>query len=277
VAAADTDHPSADDIVTGTSTVLYGVADGLARVTINRPERRNAMSWEVMRGLHRALDVAARDDDVRVVVLGGAGDDAFCSGADLGAMAGGDGDGPYVLHEARGELAAVFEAMWGLGKPTIARVQGFAMAGGFGLALACDLVVASDRARFAAPEINVGLWPYMITVPLVRSMPPKQALELMLTGRVVDAAEALRLGFVTRVVPPAELDAEVSALAATLAAKSPAVMKLGRDAFYAVWDMAAPAALDHLQAVLSVTAQTEDAAEGIAAFMEKRTPRWRGR
>jgi enoyl-CoA hydratase/carnithine racemase len=132
-------------------------------------------------------------------------------------------------------------------------------------------------ARFGAPEVNVGLWPYMITVPLVRSMPPKQALELMLTGRVVDAAEGLRLGFVTRVVPPVDLDAAVAELTATLAAKSPAVMKLGRDAFYAVWDMAAPDALAHLHAMLSLTAQTEDAAEGIAAFLEKRAPRWRGR
>jgi enoyl-CoA hydratase/carnithine racemase len=117
----------------------------------------------------------------------------------------------------------------------------------------------------------------MITVPLVRSMPPKQALELMLTGRMVDAAEAIRLGFVTRVVPHADLDSAVSDLAATLAAKSPAVMKLGRDAFYDVWDMAAPDALAHLHAMLSLTAQTEDAAEGIAAFLEKRAPRWRGR
>jgi enoyl-CoA hydratase/carnithine racemase len=151
------------------------------------------------------------------------------------------------------------------------------MAGGFGLALACDLVVASERARFGAPEIDVGLWPYMITVPLVRSMPPKKALELMLTGRVVDAAEADRLGFVTRVVPHAELDSTVDELARTLAAKSPAVTRLGRDAFYAVWDMAAEDALAHLHAMLTLTTQTEDAAEGINAFLEKRPPRWTGR
>ena len=151
------------------------------------------------------------------------------------------------------------------------------MAGGFGLALACDLVVASDRARFGAPEINVGLWPYMITVPLMRSMPPKKALELMLTGRVVGAEEADRLGFVTRVVPHDELDSAVDELAATLGSKSPAVMSLGRDAFYAVWDMAAGDALAHLHALLTLTAQTEDAAEGIAAFLEKRPPRWTGR
>jgi len=111
----------------------------------------------------------------------------------------------------------------------------------------------------------------------VRSMPPKQALELMLTGRMVGAAEAERLGFVTRVVPHEDLDGAVGELAGTLAAKSPAVMKLGRDAFYAVWDMAAPEALAHLQAMLTLTAQTEDAAEGIAAFLEKRPPQWRGR
>jgi enoyl-CoA hydratase/carnithine racemase len=194
-------------------------------------------------------------------------------------MTGADDPHASVLsvHEARGVLAEVFGALWQLGKPTVARVQGFAMAGGFGLALACDLVVASEQARFAAPEINVGLWPYMITVPLVRSMPPKQALELMLTGRVVDAAEGQRLGFVTRVVPHAELDGAVSELAETLAAKSPAAMKLGRDAFYAVWDMAAPEALAHLHAMLSLTTQTEDAAEGIAAFLEKRAPHWQGR
>ena len=262
------EHEASDDVLTS-------VAGGVARVTINRPDRRNAMSWNVMRGLRAAVASAAEDPEVRVLVLSGAGDAAFCSGADLGGMAGSEGF--LGTHEARGELAALFHDMWALGKPTIARVQGWAMAGGFGLALACDLVVASERARFGAPEINVGLWPYMITVPLVRSMPPKKALELMLSGRVVEAAEADRLGFVTRVVPHDELDAAVDELASTLAGKSPSVMKLGRDAFYAVWDMTAADALVHLHAMLTLTAQTEDAAEGITAFMEKRPPRWTGR
>jgi enoyl-CoA hydratase/carnithine racemase len=258
---------------------VYQVEGAIARITINRPDRRNAMSWDVMRGLRATIGRAGEDPDVRVVVLTGAGEDAFCAGADLGSMSGGDGSEPGLvsLHEARGELAGVFRALWDLGKPTVARVQGWALAGGFGLALACDLVVASERARFGAPEINVGLWPFMITVPLVRSMPPKQALELMLTGRVVAAHEADRLGFVTRVVPHDDLDRTVSELAAVLADKSPAVMKLGRDAFYAVWDMAAPESLAHLQAMLTLTAQTEDAAEGMAAFLEKRQPQWRGR
>jgi enoyl-CoA hydratase/carnithine racemase len=270
------------------SPVLTGPADdevlrdhtgGVARITINRPQRRNAMSWGVMTGLRDALAAAKTDPSVRVVVLTGAGDEAFCAGADLGGMGGGHGAGAGFLdqHQSRGILADLFQDLWHLGKPTIARVQGWAMAGGFGLALACDLVVASDRARFGAPEINVGLWPYMITVPLMRSMPPKKALELMLTGRVVDAAEAERIGFVNQVVAHADLDGAVDELAATLASKSPAVMLLGRQAFYGVWDMAATDALPHLHAMLTLTNQTDDAAEGISAFLEKRPPRWSGR
>jgi enoyl-CoA hydratase/carnithine racemase len=259
--------------------LLYEVRAGVAHVTINRPERRNAMSWEVMAALRDALATARDDPEVRVLVLAGAGDDAFCAGADLSAMSGADTPdaGVVDLHAARGVLAEVFESLWGLGKPTVARVQGWALAGGFGLALACDLIVASERARFGAPEINVGLWPYMITVPMVQSMPPKRALELMLTGRIIDAHEADRLGFVTQVVPHDGLDLAVDDLTTTLASKSPAVMKLGRSAFYAVWDMAATDALRHLHAMLTITTQTEDAAEGAAAFLEKRSPRWRGR
>jgi enoyl-CoA hydratase/carnithine racemase len=260
--------------------VLFDRAGGVARITINRPERRNAMSWGVMTGIREAVAVAKADPEVRVVVLGGAGDEAFCAGADLGGMGdGGHGasEGFLEKHEWRGELAALFQDLWHLGKPTIARVQGWAMAGGLGLALACDLVVASDRARFGAPEINVGLWPYMITVPMMRSMPPKKALDLMLTGRVVGAEEADRIGFVARVVPHEALDGAVDELAATLASKSPAVMKLGREAFYGVWDMAATDALAHLHAMLTLTNQTDDAAEGIAAFLEKRPPTWTGR
>ena len=128
-------------------------------------------------------------------------------------------------HDGRGMLADLFRDMWDLGKPTIARVRGYALAGGFGLALACDFVVASDDARFGTPEVNVGLWPYMITVPLLRSMPPKRVLELMMTGRRVDAAEAERIGFVTQVVPVDELDGAVDELAATLASKSPLILR----------------------------------------------------
>ncbi len=191
-------------------------------------------------------------------------------------MAGRTAPASWPPMSSRGTLAELFQEMWHLGKPIVARVQGWAMAGGFGLALACDMVVASEQARFGAPEINVGLWPYMITVPMLRAMAPKQALDLMLTGRVVSAEEGQRMGFVNRMVPHGELDAAVDELTSVLAAKSPAVMRLGRGSFYAVQDMAAPEALAHLHAMLTLTNQTDDAAEGMAAFLEKRPPLWRG-
>lgn len=258
-----------------TDEVLYEAGAGVARVTINRPDRRNAMSYAVMQGLRDAMARARTDGTVHVVVLTGAGDKAFCAGADLGGIA--ENAGAAAAHEGRGLLADLFRDMWSLGKPTVARVRGYALAGGFGLACACDLVVASDDSTFGTPEIDVGLWPYMITVPLLRSMPPKTVLDLMMTGRRVDAHEGARLGFVQRVVPPADLDATVDALAGGLAEKSPLIMRWGRDAFYRALEMDADEALSYLQGMLTVTTLTEDAAEGVAAFAEKRAPDWQGR
>jgi len=258
------------------SEVLYERDDdGIARLVINRPERRNALSWEVISELRRRVAEARADAAARVLVLSGAGDQAFCAGADLGGMA--DGAGYLELHEGRGQMAELFKDLWSLGKPVIAQVHGFALAGGFGLALACDLVVAADDSQFGTPEIDVGVWPYMITVPLVRSMPPKKALELMMTGRRVSAAEGERIGFVNQVVTRADLATTVTELARRLAAKSPTIMALGRDAFYGVWDQSADDALRQLHAMLTITTGTDDAREGIAAFLEKRAPRWSGR
>ena len=271
-AEPDTDLPAPSD------DLLAERQGPVLTLTINRPERRNAMTWEVIAGLRREVARAKVDPAVRVVVLTGAGELAFCAGADLSGMVptdpGGVTDEYAQHHRARGWLAELFEELWALGKPTIARVQGWAMAGGFGLALACDMVVASDRARFGAPELNVGLWPYMVTVPMLRSMPPKKALELCLTSRVVGAEEAERIGFVTRVVAPDQLDGAVAELAAVLASKPPGVMRMGRESFYAVLDSAATEALPYLHAMLTVTSQTAEAAEGIAAFAEKRPPNW---
>jgi enoyl-CoA hydratase/carnithine racemase len=256
------------------ANLRYDVAGAVARIAIDRPERRNALSWDTVRELRAALAAAKADEAVRVVVLTGAGDEAFCAGADLGGMR---GDEVVALHDARGEVAGLIRDLWELGKPTIARVRGWALAGGFGLALSCDFVVAADDARFGTPEVDVGLWPFIVTVPLVRAMPPKLALDLMLTGRRVGADEALRIGFVNRVVPAAELDAAVDELAGALAAKPPAVVRLGRDAFYRMLDMTTEQALAYLHPMLTVTAMTEDAAEGVAAFAEKRRPQWKGR
>jgi enoyl-CoA hydratase/carnithine racemase len=249
--------------------------DGIGRLVINRPERRNALSWGVVDQLRERIAEAKADPAVRVLVLSGAGDRAFCAGADLSGMA--DGAGYLALHQARGGLADLFGDLWSLGKPVIAQVRGYALGGGFGLALACDLVVAADDARFGTPEIDVGVWPYMITVPLVRSMPPKRALELMMTGRRVSAEEGERIGFVNQVVAPGELVAAVDALARQLAAKSPAIMALGRTSFYDVWDESAADALRQLHAMLTITTGTDDAREGISAFLEKRSPTWTGR
>ena len=255
--------------------VLYRVDGRVARITINRPERRNSLSWGVIESIRAHTAEAKANREVRVVVLTGSGDKAFCAGADLSGMAAG---ASYLdLHEGRGQLAELFGELWSLGKPTVARVRGFALAGGFGLALSCDFVVCSDDSQFGTPEINVGLWPYMITVPLVRAMPPKKALELMLTGRRVGGEEAERIGFVNQVVSPERLDTAVDELTATLAAKSPAIVKLGRDSFYRVWDEEAGQALAYLHAMLTITTETEDAREGIRAFAEKRQPNWTGR
>ena len=255
--------------------LLVSTAGGVTTLTINRPERRNALSWDVITGLRVAVAEAKADAAVRAVVITGAGEKAFCAGADLSGMA--DNASFAEVHDARGELARLFMDLYDLGKPTIARVRGYCLAGGFGLAMACDLVIAADDAAFATPEINVGLWPYMITVPLTRSMPPKKALELMMTGRRIDAAEADALGLLTRVVPVDELDSTVAELAATLASKSPSVMKMGRDSFYSVWGRGAAESLAQLHPLLTLNTSLEDAAEGITAFLEKRPPEWTGR
>jgi enoyl-CoA hydratase/carnithine racemase len=255
--------------------VLYEVADRVATITINNPERRNALSDAVMGGLLESFQRARADRDARVVVLTGAGDKAFCAGADLSGQL---TDASFVeQYDNRGRMVEVFHRAYGMGKPLITKVRGFALAGGFGLALLGDVVIAADDAVFGTPEINVGMWPMMITVPMLRSMPPKVALELQMTGRRVPAEEGLRLGFVSRVVPVAELDATVAALAGELASKSPAILKLGRDAFYRVLDQGAADALAYLQAGLTLVAQTEDHREGIRAFAEKRPPEYTGR
>jgi enoyl-CoA hydratase/carnithine racemase len=256
----------------------------VARLTINRPERRNALNASVLSGLRSALAEIKADDALRVVVLTGAGDKAFSAGADLvgphspaagapsetspGSLTSAD------LHESRGELASLFQDLWSLGKPSIARVRGYALAGGMGLALACDLVVAADDAVFGTPEIDIGIWPYMVTVALLQSMSPRHALELMMTGRRVGAREGERLGFLNRVVAVDELDAAVDGLADVLAKKPPGALAAGRSSFYRVLHLAAGDALAYLHPLLTVATQTPEAAEGRAAFVERRPPSW---
>jgi enoyl-CoA hydratase/carnithine racemase len=254
--------------------VRYETAGDRATITIDEPERRNPLSTATMTDLLTHTRAAQADPSVKVIVYTGAGDRAFSAGGDLSS---GFVNDPLGLHRDRGVLADLFRAMWRGGKPTVARVNGHALAGGFGLAVACDITVCVDDARLGTPEIDVGLWPMMITVPLVRAMPAKAVLELMMTGRIITPEEALRLGAVSRVVSRAELDPIVDEIVNGLAAKSPAVMMLGRDAFDNVVGVHVDAALEYLQAGLTAVALTEDSREGVAAFIEKRAPRWTGR
>lgn len=251
------------------------VADGVLTLTIDREERRNALSPEVLAGLLAGVRETARRDDVRVVVVTGAGEKAFCAGADLGTFA--EDVTQLELHEGRGALRTLVLAMRECPRPVVARVQGLALAGGLGLMLACDVVVASETAAFGTPEVDVGLWPFMIGALVARHVSPKRALDLMLTGRRIDAATALEWGLVSRVVPSGALDAAVAEVAAGLAAKSPLVLRLGKAAYYATEDVALAPALEHLQAQLSLLTQSKDAVEGITAFFQKRPPEWTGR
>lgn len=255
-------------------TLLYDAERlPVLRLVLNRPEKRNPIGPAVCGELVHALGRAAADEAVRCVIVTGAGK-VFSAGGDLGHMAGGAGEGPSV---APASLVELFPAMHRLGKPIVAMVNGHALAGGLGLVVACDLVVASEAAELGLTEINLGLWPMMITAELVRSIGRKKTLELMTTGRRVSAREAERIGLVNRVVSPEALETETMALATELAGKSPAAMRLGLRAFYDTQDLALVPALEHLQGQLAAVLATEDAAEGIAAFFAKRPPVWKGR
>jgi enoyl-CoA hydratase len=257
----------------GEKMVRYEVEGPRANITIDEPERRNPLSAATMGDLHQLTRQATADPKVRVVVYTGAGEEAFSAGGDLSS---GFVDDPVGLHRQRGELAGLFRAMWRGGKPTIARVNGHALAGGFGLAVACDVVICVEGVRLGTPEVGVGLWPMMISAALTRALPGKAALELMMTGRVITPQEALKLGAVSRVVPRSELNAAVEETVTALVEKSPTALMMGRDAFFATADLPLDLALDRLQGGLTQLSLTEDAKEGISAFLEKRSPRFTG-
>ena len=252
----------------------YDVSGGRATITIDDPERMNPMSVETMGGLLEKTREAMDDPEVRVLVYTGAGDRAFCAGGDL---AGSFVDDPIGLHRGRGDIARLFRLMMRGGKPTVARVNGHALAGGFGLAVACDVTICVDDAKLGTTEVKVGLWPMMISAVLTRVMPRKAALELMLTGRVITPEEAQRLGAVSRVVSRDELDVVVNEVVDAVIRSSPATLMIGKDSFYAMSDADLDTAFDRLQGGLTEIAMTEDAREGVAAFIEKREPEWGGR
>ena len=245
----------------------------VARLTLNRPDKRNPIGPATCGELLHALARMKANKDVRAIVLTGAGT-AFSAGGDLSAMqapAPGDGAIPH------GTLVDLLSTMHELGKPIIAMVNGPALAGGLGLMVACDLVVAADSAVFGTTEIAVGLWPMMITAEITRNVGRKKTLEMMLTGRKLDAAEALACGLVNRVVPAAQLEEATMALANEIADRSPAALALGLHSFYRSQDMEFEPQLRYLQGELARVLSLEDAAEGISAFLSKRKPVWKGK
>ncbi len=259
----------------GSSPELLTQADaGVLTLTLNRPETRNALNQPLLAELLAALENAGRDEQVRAVVLTGAGDRAFCAGADLSTLAG-EGEGRRQWEQ--GLFADVFTACTRLGKPLLGAVNGAALAGGLGLALSCDLIVAAEEATFGTPEVRVGLWPMMVMAVVLRHLGAKRAMELFLTGDPITAAQAREWGLVNRVVPRLQVLPEAQRWAAQIAASSPLSLRLGRDAFHAIGAPDLGTALGHLQARLQLLAASEDAREGAQAFRERRPPRFRGR
>lgn len=256
---------------------LLSERDGhILRLTINREEKRNALSSDVMRGILDGVVAASSDEDVRVIVISSAGDRIFCAGADLAVMAN-DATG-LEQHEGRGLLARLVVAIRECPLPVVARVQGMCLAGGIGLAAGCDVVLARESAQFGMPEVDRGLWPFMVSALLARHISPKHAMDRMLIGDRFDARTACEMGLVSRVFPDESFDADVDAYVGKLAASAPVAVRLGKAAWVTATETGPLAiALEAMQAQLSLLTTTKDAAEGIAAFFEKRPPQWSGR
>jgi len=248
-------------------------AAGVAWLTMNRPAARNALSVGLMGALEAELDAIAADASVHVVVIGGAGP-AFCAGHDLREIRKNPGREVYAaLFE---QCSRLMQKIVRLSKPVIARVHGVATAAGCQLVASCDLAVAADTARFATPGVNIGLFCSTPMVALSRNVGRKAAMEMLLTGDLIDAARAISIGLINRAVPEAELDASVEALAAQIAGKSPLTLAIGKEAFYRQVEMELDAAYRYAAEVMTRNMMARDAAEGIDAFLGKRHPVWSG-
>lgn len=254
----------------------YDAADtGVATIALDQPENRNALSDAMLRELIAALTQARDDEDVRCVVLTSTHETTFSSGGNLSAF--GSTDPLYVKHRGTERFPELFSLIGELGKPVICAARGHCLAGALGLAIACDLVVASDEATFGTPEINIGAWPFMIMATIFRNVPRKKVSEMLLLGERLTAAQAVEYGIVNKVVPVAEFDDAVDAWARKLASKSPVIMKLGKDAMWRAKDMALEDQWAFLRSQLTIAFATDDLREGVNAFFEKREPKWTGR
>ncbi len=257
-----------------TSFVLQSDLDGVSTLTLNRPESRNALSLGMLRAVLVELQRAAADPSVRVVVVAGAGP-AFCAGHDLKEIRAEKFSRAYA-EKLFAECAEVMLALVRLPKPVIAQVQGVATAAGCQLVASCDLAVAADSARFATPGVNIGLFCSTPMVALARNVGRKAAMRMLLTGELIDAETAMRLGLVSEIAPEAELASRTAALAATIAAKSPLTLAIGKEAFYRQVELPLDQAYAYASDAMVTNLAKRDAQEGIAAFIEKRTPVWCG-
>jgi enoyl-CoA hydratase/carnithine racemase len=259
-------------ISTGLQTILVAQEGVTARITLNRPEKRNALSLELMEELIGSLETLGANPDVRAIVIEGAGV-AFSAGHDLSEMVGRDLPFYQRLFDVCTEL---METIHRVPQPVIAKVHGVATAAGCQLVAACDLAVAADDARFATPGVKIGLFCSTPMVPLSRAIGRKRALEMLLTGDLVSAETALEWGLVNRVVPPEQLEDAVSDLVEAIARSSPLTVGIGKEAFYAQVDLDEHRAYDLTKSVMAMNSMANDAQEGICAFLEKRPPSWKG-
>ncbi len=256
-------------------TILTELKGGVGTLTLNRPDVRNALNPAMIREIHEALHAFDQEADARVVLIRGAGDRAFCAGADLKAVAG--HASPLEAREHFGGIAKILELMARMRKPIIAQVHGYALAGGCGLAAGCDLVVASEDAVFGLPEIKVGLLPLIVMAPIVRSVGRKRGLLMVLSGEQITARDAWEMGLVSLLVPRELLETKARELAEKLAGYSPSALALAKEGFMTIQDMEYGKSLHYLRKLSALVALSDDAKEGIAAFFEKRPPRWTGR
>jgi len=254
--------------------LLYDVKDHVAFLTINREDRRNAISQEMITSFLDRLTDIDQNEEIGAVCLTGAGEKAFCSGADLGGALAGQGEdrlsGPR-------NYARLLKEMARCAKPLVARVNGPCLAGGMGLMLSCDIVIARNDAFFCTPEVNVGIFPMMVGALLYRNLPRKKAVDMVLTGRKIPATEAEDMGMITRAVEPDQLENEIQETLKRLTSKSPVGTRIGKEAFRVMSDMPFDEAVDYLCEALGRVISTRDAMEGMRAFMDKRSPKFQGK